>query len=85
MSQYYIYIGMTNDLMRRVYEHRQKLVEGFTKKYNINMLVYCEITDNVEAAIARERHHKGWRRSKKVALIESFNPHWKDLGEEWYK
>ena len=94
MNQYYVYvmtngvrtlyIGVTNDLMRRVFEHRQKLVEGFTKKYNITMLVYYETTSDVHAAIAREKQLKSWRRSKKIALIESSNPQWKDLSLEWY-
>ena len=80
-----LYIGVTNDLMRRVYEHRQKLVDGFSKKYNITMLMYHESTSDVQAAIAREKQLKGWRRSKKVALIESLNPRWKDLAQEWYE
>jgi putative endonuclease len=80
-----LYIGVTNNLMRRVYEHKQKLIDGFTKKYNITMLVYYEITSDVEAAIVREKELKGWRRSKKVALIESMNPQWKDLSLEWYE
>jgi putative endonuclease len=94
MNQYYIYImtngvrtlfiGMTNNLTRRVYEHKHKLVVGFTKKYNINMLAYYEVTNDVESAIAHEKQLKGWLRSKKVALIESANPHWKDLSLEWY-
>ncbi len=93
MAQYYVYImasyrgtlytGVTNDLDRRVYEHRHKLVEGFTKKYNVSKLVYYEVTANVEAAIAREKQIKDWRRSKRVALIESMNPYWVDLVEEW--
>ena len=94
MNQYYVYvmtngvrtlyIGVTIDLMRRVFEHRQKLVEGFAKKYNITMLVYYETTSDVHAAIAREKQLKSWRRSKKIALIESSNPQWKDLFLEWY-
>jgi putative endonuclease len=69
-----LYIGVTNDLVRRVFEHKQKLTEGFTKRYNITMLVYHEATTNIEAAIAREKQLKSWRRSKKVNLIESLNP-----------
>lgn len=80
-----LYIGVTNDLMRRVYEHQQKLVNGFTKTYNITMLMYYEATSDVESAIAREKQLKGWSRSKKIALLESFNPHWKDLSLEWYE
>ena len=76
-----LYVGITNDLQRRVYEHRGKLVDGFTKKYNISQLVYYETTDDVRSAIAREKQIKAWRRSKKVALIESVNPHWMDLSE----
>ena len=74
-----IYVGMTNDLRRRVLQHRQKLVEGFTQKYNVTQLVYYEVTNDVHSALAREKEIKAWRRSKKVALIESFNPVWKDL------
>ena len=77
-----IYVGMTNDLQRRVYQHKQKLVEGFTQKYNVTMLVYYETTSDVRAAIAREKQIKGWRREKKIELIESANPKWKDLSEE---
>ncbi len=94
MRQYYVYImtnatrtlyiGVTNDLERRVYEHKQKLADGFTKKYNITMLMYYEETGDVESAIAREKQLKGWRRSRKIDLIEGFNPQWKDLSLEWY-
>jgi putative endonuclease len=94
MRQYYVYImtnatrtlyiGVTNDLVRRVYEHKQKLADGFTKKYNITMLMYYEETTDVESAIAREKQLKGWRRSRKIELIEGFNPQWKDLSLEWY-
>ena len=79
-----LYTGVTNDLMRRVYEHKNKLVEGFTKKYNITRLVYFEETSDVQSAIAREKQIKGWLRAKKVALIESKNRGWKDLSEEWF-
>lgn len=74
-----LYTGVTNDLERRVYEHKQKLVPGFTAKYNITRLVYFEVTQDVQAAITREKQIKGWLRSKKIALIESVNPEWKDL------
>jgi putative endonuclease len=94
MRSYYVYImtnrsgtlyaGMTNDIQRRVYEHKQKLLDGFTKKYNMNMLAYFVETDDVEAAICREKQVKAWRRSKKVALIESMNPQWRDLSEGWF-
>ena len=68
---------------RRVREHREKLVEGFTSKYNIHILVYYESTSNVHAALAREKQIKGWVRAKKIALIDSMNPEWKDLSQEW--
>ncbi|MAU01604.1 MAG: endonuclease [Anaerolineaceae bacterium] len=93
MKQYYVYImssksgtlytGMTNNLARRVYEHKHKLTPGFTKKYNVNRLVYYEVFSQVRDAIAREKAIKGWLRQKKIALIESFNPTWSDLSEEW--
>lgn len=80
-----LYVGVTNDLKRRMYEHRQKLVPGFTKKYNLTWLAYFEETSDVNSAIAREKQIKKWRRSKKVALIESMNPRWKDLAMAWYE
>jgi len=80
-----LYIGVTNDLTRRVFEHKQKLSDGFTKKYNTTWLVYYEVSNNVEAAIAREKQLKGWLRSKKMALVESMNPRWVDLSQEWYE
>ena len=89
MKQYYVYImtnnsrtlyiGITSDITKRVYEHKNKLVEGFTKKYNIDRLVYYEVTNDVNAAITREKQLKKWRREKKVKLIEEFNPEWRDL------
>ena len=79
-----LYIGVTNDLERRVYEHKQKLIDGFTKKYNITYLVYYEITSSVEAARIREKQLKGWRRDRKIALIEASNHRWGDLSLEWY-
>ena len=79
-----LYVGVTNDIERRVYEHKHKLVDGFTKRYNITWLVHYEETSDVVAAIEREKQVKGWRRSKKVALIESVNPRWRDLALEWY-
>jgi putative endonuclease len=69
-----LYIGMTNDLGRRVYEHKYKMIEGFTKKYNVNRLVYFEETTDVQTALAREKEIKKWRRSKKIELIKSLNP-----------
>jgi len=77
-----LYTGVTNDLRRRVYEHREKVFEGFTKKYNITKLVYYEILRDAETAIAREKQIKGGSRQKKVDLIEEMNPQWKDLYEE---
>ena len=74
-----IYVGVTNDINRRVYEHKQKLVPGFTQKYNVNKLVYFEETRDVTAAIEREKEIKAWRREKKDALVRSVNPEWKDL------
>lgn len=79
-----LYTGMTNDLMRRVYEHKNKLVEGFTNKYNIIYLMYFEETGDVESAILREKQIKGLLRWKKKQLIESQNPEWLDLSEGWY-
>jgi putative endonuclease len=93
-NQYYVYImtnitgmlyvGITNNIERRVFEHKAKLISGFTKRYNINKLVYFETTVDVEAAIEREKQIKGWLRRKKVVLINSANPEWKDLSLEWY-
>jgi putative endonuclease len=94
MKTYYVYImtnksrtlytGVTNNLERRVYEHKNKLVAGFTSKYNITLLVYYEETNDVQVALEREKQIKGWLRSKKIALIDSMNPEWKDLSLEWY-
>ena len=93
--QYYVYIltnkshtlytGVTSDLERRVYDHKKKLVPGFTSKYNITQLVYFDETQDIQAAISREKQIKGWLRRKKIALIESVNPEWKDLSIGWYK
>jgi putative endonuclease len=80
-----IYIGMTNDLERRIYEHKNKIFEGFSKKYNLNKLVFYEYTNDVNAAILREKEIKKWRREKKNKLIESMNPEWKDLAVEIFK
>jgi len=77
-----LYIGITNDLLRRVYEHKNKLVKGFTEKYRVDKLVYYEYTDNVLSAIEREKKLKKWNRKWKIRLIESFNPEWKDLYQE---
>lgn len=77
-----MYVGMTNDLERRIYEHRNKLAKGFTEKYNVCKLVYFEETSDVGEAITREKEIKKWRRNKKDALVKSLNPDWKDLGVE---
>jgi len=74
-----LYIGVTSDLLRRIHEHKTKQVQGFTAKYDVSILVYYEQTNDVRAAIEREKQLKGWRRSKKLELINSFNPEWKDL------
>jgi len=74
-----LYIGITRDLMRRVYEHQTHAIAGFTSKYKIRSLVYYEMTTDVREAIKREKQLKGWLRVKKIALIESINPAWKDL------
>jgi putative endonuclease len=94
MKQYHVYImsslsgtlytGMTNDLKRRVYQHKHKLIEGFTSKYDVTRLVHYEVTDSVQAALAREKEIKAWRRSKKIDLIKSSNPTWRDLSDGWY-
>jgi putative endonuclease len=80
-----LYTGVTNDIVRRVYEHKHKLVPGFTSKYNVTRLVYFEETNDVQVALAREKQLKGWVRQKKIALIESANPKWMDLSAAWYK
>jgi putative endonuclease len=78
-----LYTGVTNNLERRIYEHKQKLVPGFTTKYNITRLVYYEATDDIGAAIEREKQIKGWLRRKKIALIDAVNPEWCDLSVDW--
>ncbi len=94
MKEYYVYIlsnstnstlyvGMTNDLCRRLYEHKNKLISGFTKKYNIHKLVYFEKTTDVKAAIQREKRLKKWNREWKFELIKTNNPNLNDLSEEW--
>ncbi len=77
-----LYIGVTNDVVRRVQEHKDHRSDGFTAKYKVTKLVYCEETTDIRAAITREKQIKGWRRSKKIDLIESINPHWVDLLEK---
>lgn len=93
MKQYYVYIlcsfsktlyiGVTNDLQRRVNEHKQKLVPGFTSKYNVNRLVYFETFREVHDALSREKQLKKWSRKKKDWLIENANPQWNDLSQNW--
>ena len=78
-----MYVGVTNNLERRLYEHKQKLIDGFTKKYNLNKLVYFEETNSVLAAIEREKEIKKWRREKKNALVLKDNSQWKDLSDGW--
>lgn len=75
------YIGVTNNLKRKMYEHRNKLVAGFTKKYNIAKLVYFEVTNDIYSAIKREKQLKNWHRDWKINLINTFNPGWRDLSE----
>ncbi len=79
-----LYTGVTNDLSKRVYEHKSHLIPGFTSRYRLNRLVYFEETNDVDAALAREKQIKGWARAKKLALIRSSNPQWKDLSADWY-
>ncbi len=90
MNNYYVYIitnktnnvlytGVTNNLERRIYEHKNKLIKGFSSKYNLNKLVYYEITNDINSAIVREKKIKGGSRKKKIELINLMNPDWKDL------
>ncbi len=79
-----LYTGITNNIRKRVYEHKNKLIPGFTKKYNISRLIYFETFGDVYSAIAREKTIKGWLRKKKIELIRETNPDWKDLAEDWY-
>lgn len=74
-----LYTGVTSDLIRRIYEHKNKLVKGFTQKYNVDCLVYYEACENIVAAIEREKQIKGWSRKKKDELINTLNPEWGDL------
>jgi putative endonuclease len=74
-----MYVGVTNDLKRRLYEHQNKLMKGFTEKYNVTKLVYFEQTADIISALAREKEIKKWRREKKNALVIQLNPHWNDL------
>ncbi|MDK1021979.1 MAG: GIY-YIG nuclease family protein [Candidatus Hydrogenedentes bacterium] len=74
-----LYIGVTSDIHKRIHQHKEKQIEGFTKKYNIDQLVYCETHQSIHDAIRREKQLKGWLRAKKIALIEKSNPEWRDL------
>ena len=95
MKKYYIYIlssssgtlytGVTNNLEQRVYQHKHKQINGFTKKYNVDRLVFFEDCRDINAAITREKEIKGWRRSKKIALIKTVNPKWEDLSADWFE
>ncbi len=78
-----LYIGVTNNLERRIYEHKNKLIKGFTEKYNINKLVHFEQTNDIQSAIFREKEIKHWRREKKNILVESTNKKWNDLSKQW--
>ncbi len=84
-SQTSFYIGVTGNLQKRVWEHKNKVVEGFTKKYNIDRLVYYELTDSVEIALNREKQLKRWHRDWKINLIKEMNPEFKDLSMDWDK
>ena len=77
-----LYIGVTSNLAKRVWEHKNKIVDGFTLRYNLDKLVYCEPFEDAETAISREKQIKKWRRAWKIRLIEDSNPEWKDLSEE---
>ena len=94
MRQYYVYvltnktnkvlyIGVTNNLVRRIFEHKNKLVEGFTKKYNLSKLVYYEVTNDIYSALERGKQLKNWHRDWKINLINSFNPVWADLSDNF--
>ena len=82
-NNHVMYVGVTNNLQRRIYEHKEKLIDGFTSKYNVNKLVYYEETTDVKSAISREKELKGWRRSKKDALVATMNQNWEDLSKDW--
>jgi putative endonuclease len=78
-----LYIGITGYIDRRIQQHKMDSIEGFTKKYKVHRLVYYETYDHVETAIRREKQLKGWRRQKKISLIEKMNPRWQDMAENW--
>ena len=78
-----LYTGITNDLQRCVFEHQARRVPGFTQKYNVTQLMYCQAFRDVRDAIAREKQIRAWTRTKRIALIETLNPHWRDLSDDW--
>jgi putative endonuclease len=78
-----LYTGVTNNLERRIYQHRNKLIKGFTEKYNVSKLVYFEQSNDINSAIMREKEIKRWRREKKNTLVESINKKWEDLSKRW--
>jgi putative endonuclease len=80
-----LYIGVTGNLRRRIWQHKQHMIEGFTAEYDVTRLLYFEVYNEVTNAIGREKQLKEWVRRKKIALIEKNNPRWEDLGREWYK
>ena len=80
-----LYVGITSDIKKRIYEHKNHLIPGFTDKYNVGRLVYIETFGDTMSAIAREKQIKRWRREKKVLLIDSTNPRWADLAADWYE
>jgi putative endonuclease len=79
-----LYIGVTRDLLRRMHQHRVGQVPGFTRRYHVNRLVFYEQTPSARSAFERERQIKGWKRQKKIRLIETVNPEWVDLAKEWF-
>ena len=79
-----LYTGVTNNLERRIYEHKNNLIEGFTKRYNVHKLVYYEETNDINDALLFEKKIKKWNRVWKIRLIEKENPHWKDIAEQWF-
>lgn len=79
-----LYVGLTSNINKRLYEHKSHLIPGFTDKYDVDRLLYVEAIRDSISAIKREKQIKKWRRQKKVSLIDSVNPQWKDLSEDWY-
>ncbi len=79
-----LYVGVTGDLRKRIFQHKQKTHSGFTARYNCNRLIWFEPSSDVSAAIQREKELKGWTRAKKIVLVEAANPTWEDLSASWY-